>query len=116
MDNKVTKEIVKKFEVLGINPRFQGYDFLRDAIEMVICNKGSTRKITKRVYPNIAEKYTTTTAGVERSMRYAIEKAFDTSVNINNYFENYLKANKDKVSNVQFISIVSEHIKNEIAK
>ena len=116
MNNLVTKEINRKFKILGISPRFKGYEFLKDAIEMVINDKSTIRKITKIVYPIIAEKYTTTPAGVERSMRYAIEKAFDTSETINDYFGNYLKNTKDNVTNLQFISIISEHIKNNIEK
>jgi two-component system response regulator (stage 0 sporulation protein A) len=61
---------------LGIPARFSGYSYLLEAIKLFYKNP-NMKKITKEIYPEIAEMYNVSYAGVERSIRYAIDISFD---------------------------------------
>lgn len=61
---------------LGVPAHIKGYQYLREAIMMVINDIDIINQITKQLYPEIAEKYKTTPSRVERAIRHAIEVAW----------------------------------------
>lgn len=58
---------------IGIPPHIQGYQYIHEAIKMVITDKEIINSITKLLYPGIAERFGTTPSKVERSIRHAIK-------------------------------------------
>ena len=78
-----------------------------------IDDAANLEKITKMLYPNVANYYHTTTSRVERSMRHAIETAY-TRGNIDvldDYFGYTIDANKAKPTNSEFIAMVANRLK-----
>ncbi len=61
---------------VGVPAHIKGYQFLREAIIMVVNNINVINQITKELYPEIAQKYSTTPSRVERAIRHAIEVAW----------------------------------------
>jgi two-component system response regulator (stage 0 sporulation protein A) len=61
---------------LGIPARYSGYSYLREGIKLFV-QDNTMQKITKTLYPALAEMYNVSYAGVERSIRYAIETSWD---------------------------------------
>ncbi len=61
---------------VGVPAHIKGYQFLREAIIMVVNNINVINQITKELYPEIAEKFSTTPSRVERAIRHAIEVAW----------------------------------------
>lgn len=61
---------------LGIPPNLEGYHYLRYGILLTIERHGNVKLMTE-LYPAIAEKYSTTPARVERSIRNAVSIAFE---------------------------------------
>lgn len=61
---------------VGVPAHIKGYQYLREAIMMVIKDTEVINQITKQLYPNIADKYRTTPSRVERAIRHAIEVAW----------------------------------------
>ncbi len=61
---------------VGVPAHIKGYQYLREAIMMVIKDTEVINQITKQLYPNIAGKYSTTPSRVERAIRHAIEVAW----------------------------------------
>lgn len=61
--------LVQKMNGMGFRDNLKGSAMLRDAV--IMWEPGMM--LTKEVYPALAKKYSTTPAGVERSMRFAIE-------------------------------------------
>ena len=53
----------------------KGYQFLREAVKMVIDSPDLMGRITKELYPGIAHRFGTTSSKVERAIRHAIEVA-----------------------------------------
>lgn len=56
----------------GFRPNIKGFDFLVESIELVKYNKQYLRKITKDLYPKIAEMFEETPNKVERAIRHSI--------------------------------------------
>ena len=60
---------------LGINTKLRGYNYLREAILLMLANP--MQSITKELYPGIARQFVCTPSQVERSIRNAIQQAWD---------------------------------------
>lgn len=73
---------------VGVPAHIKGYQYLREAIMMVVNDIDIINQITKQLYPEIAEKYKTTPSRVERAIRHAIEVAWRTWSN--RYSRKYL--------------------------
>ncbi len=63
---------------VGVPAHIKGYQYLREAIMMVVNDIDVINQITKSLYPKIAFKYGTTPSRVERAIRHAIEVAWRT--------------------------------------
>ena len=61
---------------IGVPAHIKGYQYLREAIMMVVQDIDVINQITKQLYPEIAERYRTTPSRVERAIRHAIEVAW----------------------------------------
>ena len=59
---------------LGISPRISGYEYLREAILLMMKTPGMS--LTKELYPSIAEQCKVDAEQVERSIRTAIQTAW----------------------------------------
>ena len=55
---------------VGVPAHIKGYQYLREAIMLVVNDIDVINQITKQLYPEIAEKYSTTPSRVERAIRY----------------------------------------------
>lgn len=105
--------ILKSF---GISANVNGYRFLRDGIIYSVEHNEAVTCITKRIYPVIAEKYGTTAACVERSIRSALESAWrkaDSGI-IFDIFGNSLGG--DKPTNSEFIAVVADKVRLDMKK
>ena len=78
------KEIVNYLLVCGIRPHIKGFNYLHKAIEMTIENGGIMPKITKVLYPEIAEEFNDTYSKVERAIRHSISTAKKEYRNMSN--------------------------------
>ena len=61
---------------VGVPAHIKGYQYLREAIMMVVNDIEVINQITKQLYPDIAKKFHTTPSRVERAIRHAIEVAW----------------------------------------
>lgn len=61
----------------GILPNLRGHKYLKDAITMGYYNRNFLEAVTKFLYPEIARNNNTTADRVERSIRHAIESAWN---------------------------------------
>ena len=110
----VDEQITNLFLTIGIPAHIKGYQYLREAVRMVLDNHEIINRITKELYPGIARKFDTSASKVERAMRHAIEVAWtrgrlDT---VNQMYGYKVFTKDDKPTNGECISCVSELIKN----
>ena len=86
---------------VGVPAHIKGYQYLREAIMMVINDIETINQITKQLYPDIASKFKTTPSRVERAIRHAIEVAWGRGEQqtVESIFGYTVSANKGKPTN-----------------
>jgi len=109
----VDERITNLFLTLGIPAHIKGYQYLREAVLMVIENHDVINRITKELYPGIARRFDTSASKVERAMRHAIEVAWSRGRldTVNRMYGCRVFDAMDKPTNGEFISCVSEKIR-----
>ena len=114
---KLDEKISNIFITVGIPAHIKGYQFLREAIKMTINSPDIINSITKRLYPNIAKRFSTSPSKVERAIRHAIEVAWNRGKieNINTVFGLPVYDSNDKPTNGEFIALVADKMLVESA-
>lgn len=94
----------------------KGYQYIRDAITMVIEDMDAINSITKILYPTVAKHYNTTPSRVERAIRHAIEVAWDRGNPdvLNDLFGYTILSSKGKPTNSEFIAMIADKIRLEM--
>ena len=101
---------------VGVPAHIKGYQYLREAIIMVINDIDVINQITKCLYPQIANKFHTTPSRVERAIRHAIEVAWGRGEQktVENIFGYTISAAKGKPTNSEFIAMISDKLRLEL--
>ena len=101
---------------VGVPAHIKGYQYLREAIMMVVNNIDIINQITKQLYPDIAKKFNTTPSRVERAIRHAIEVAWTRgqAETVENIFGYTISAAKGKPTNSEFIAMISDKLRLEL--
>ncbi len=108
-------QITDMINQIGVPPHIKGFQYLREAISMVYHDVNCLSKVTKQIYPGIAEKFSTTPSRVERAIRNAIEISIargNESV-IQQLFGLTLANKNGKITNSEFIAIVADRLRME---
>ena len=101
---------------VGVPAHIKGYQYLREAIIMVVNDIDVINQITKSLYPKIASKFNTTPSRVERAIRHAIEVAWGRGQQevVENIFGYTISAAKGKPTNSEFIAMISDKLRLEL--
>ena len=101
---------------VGVPAHIKGYQYLREAIIMVVNDIDVINQITKSLYPKIAGKFSTTPSRVERAIRHAIEVAWGRGQQdvVENIFGYTISAAKGKPTNSEFIAMISDKLRLEL--
>lgn len=109
---KREQEIAMLLKKVGVPAHLIGYKYLLSAIMKVCEDLGAIDEITNNIYPSVAAIYDTTAVRVERSIRYAIEAAFDKGYGeeVEKIFGYTVDSLKGKPTNSEFIAMVADNI------
>ena len=109
LETNVTTIIQK----VGIPAHIKGYQYIREAIMMVIKDMDTINSVTKILYPTIARRYNTTSSRVERAIRHAIEVAWDRGDPdvLDSMFGYTILSSKGKPTNSEFIAMISDKLR-----
>ena len=101
------------FLTLGIPAHIKGYQFLREAIRLVLDKPDMIGGITKELYPTIARRFGTTSSKVERAIRHAIEVAWGRGRvdALNQAFGCRVVYQDVKPTNGEFIALIADKLK-----
>ncbi len=101
---------------IGVPAHIKGYQYLREAIMMVVEDIDMINQITKQLYPEIAHRYKTTSSRVERAIRHAIEVAWGRGKPevMERIFGYTVNANKGKPTNSEFIAMIADKLRLEM--
>lgn len=113
-DTVVTRALIE----CGVMPHLDGFNYLRAGIVRALEDRGMLRGVTKSLYRDIAKRFGTTPVCVERSIRSAIERAWqrksaeDRRHSFGHLFDTFQQA----PSNVPFLTAVTEYIESQFEK
>ena len=112
MDHPLESVVTDIIHEIGVPAHIKGYQYLREGILFTIRDAGSVTGITKVLYPEIAKKFSTTSACVERAMRHAIEVAWDRGDEEvqQKIFHGTVSGNRGKPTNGEFIAMIADYI------
>jgi len=108
----IDERISRIFIGMGIPPHIKGYVYLREGVKLAVQNPELINSVTKKLYPMIGEKFSTSASKVERAIRHAIEvawnkgriEAFNALFGVKAYGEN------EKPTNSEFIALIADRI------
>lgn len=96
---------------LGVKPNVKGYYYLKFLMEKCETIPGyNLLSITKEIYPECANEFHTTPQGVEKAIRQAIYKSFESAPEMYStiFGGSFTKA----PANSEFIGMISEYFAN----
>ncbi len=101
---------------VGVPAHIKGYQYLREAIMMVVNDIDVINQITKQLYPDIAKTFGTTPSRVERAIRHAIEVAWSRGQidSVDGIFGYTVSAAKGKPTNSEFIAMIADKLRLEL--
>lgn len=114
-DKDLKQAITSLLHSLGIPSHIKGYMYIRDSIDLMYNNPSMVGAITKELYPEIADRYDTTSSRVERAIRHAIEVSwsrgdYDLMESIFGHSVDYDRA---KPTNSEFIATLADKLRLE---
>lgn len=109
------KRIVDIFLSIGISAHLQGYQYLKESVKLIIKEPEYINSITKKMYPKIAEVFSTTACRVERGIRHAIDVAFSKGkiIQLNKIFGVEIFSQNDKPTNAEFVALIADKLSLE---
>ncbi|MDR3589979.1 MAG: sporulation transcription factor Spo0A [Negativicutes bacterium] len=109
----VDAEVTDVIREIGVPAHIKGYQYLREAITMLVENSSFLGAVTKELYPTVAKKYATTPSRVERAIRHSIEVAWNRgNIDlINQLFGCNVNMDKGKPTNSEFMAMIADKLR-----
>lgn len=110
--------ITKMLHELGIPSHIKGYQYIREAVNIIFENPSIIGGITKELYPELAKKYNTTVSRVERAIRHAIEVSWNRG-NLDfmeEIFGYSVDIDKAKPTNSEFMVTIADKLRLDFHK
>ena len=108
---KLEREVKLALIRVGLRCDFVGFNFLCEAVNLVISNAELSHKLCRGVYSQIAQKFAVKTACVERSIRHAIDYTFlnKNFTELNKMFNMQLYTIHDKPTAGELINLLAQY-------
>lgn len=115
-NSKIEAKITKMLHALGIPSHIKGYQYIRESILLIYRNPYIIGGITKELYPNVADKFHTTSSRVERAIRHAIEVSWNRGdyEYMEELFGHSVDYDRAKPTNSEFIATVADKLKLDV--
>ncbi|MBR3199402.1 MAG: sporulation transcription factor Spo0A [Bacilli bacterium] len=116
--NNLQISITKTLHELGVPSHIKGYQYIREGITLVYQRPEMVGGITKELYPEIAQKFDSTTSRVERAIRHAIEVSWNRGNwdLMEEIFGHSVDIDKAKPTNSEFIVTIADKLRLEFNK
>ena len=112
IDERMVKKLLKE---LGVPVNIKGYRYICNAV--VCLSKEKEMKISLGLYPKVAKEFGTTGSRVERAIRHAVERTFETGSYevLDEIFGETVRNNKGKVTNSEFLYTCVEYLEDKMS-
>ena len=113
LSNDVTLAVSNLLHSLGMPSHIKGYQYIRESIKLMYDNPGMIGGITKEIYPEIADRFDTTSSRVERAIRHAIEVSWNRGDYdlMEEIFGNSVDYDRAKPTNSEFIATIADKLR-----
>lgn len=103
---------------LAVPPRLKGRRYMGAAAAALACSPALGASYRERLYPYVAGQCGTTPQAVERAIRTAVESAWlqGSLEGISALFGLTVDADKGKPTNAEFLAMLAQHIREELAR
>ena len=103
-------EVTNVMHKIGIPAHVKGYQYIREAVLMVVADVSLLGAVTKELYPDVAKKYDTASSRVERGIRHAIELAWERghTETLKQIFGYSMNIERQKPTNSEFIAVLAD--------
>ena len=98
----------------GVMPHLDGFNYLRCGLICILADRSLLHGVTKSLYRDIAKRYSTTPVCVERSIRSAIERAWQhvSPAERRKCFGTFFDPWEKAPSNVPFLTAMTEYLES----
>ena len=112
-ERNLVSEVTTIMHQIGIPAHVKGYQYIRDAILMVVEDVSLLGAVTKELYPGIAKKHNTASSRVERGIRHAIELAWERGQTdmLKRIFGYSMNIERQKPTNSEFIALLADNLR-----
>lgn len=109
MENYVSGLLLR----IGVPPHINGYKYIRQAVMMAVEQPDVLDRITKGLYPAVAESFNTTSSRVERCIRHAVCLTWERggAAAFEQLMERGTGFDRVRPTNCEFIALLSERIR-----
>ncbi len=116
VNGNLETKISKMLHSLGIPSHIKGYQYIRESILLIYNNPYIIGGITKELYPEVAERYKTTSSRVERAIRHAIEVSWNRGdyEYMEELFGHSVDYDRAKPTNSEFIATVADKLRLDL--
>ena len=110
VENLTIKRIQREMELIGINPKNKGYNYLVDSIHNYM--KDPSINLSR----SLVGKYNKSEKSIERAMQNAIKRAWDTNDidDLLKYYTAYIRPDKGFPTLMEFICYYANKIKSDV--
>ena len=97
---------------IGVPSHIKGFQYLREAIILAVKDNDVINAMTKELYPQVASTFCTTPTRVERSIRHAIEVAWERGDldTLQRFFGYSVSNTRGKPTNSEFIALIADRL------
>ena len=112
------KDVTDMIHEIGVPAHIKGYQYLREAILIAVQDIDVINAVTKVLYPEVANRFSTTPSRVERAIRHAIEVAWDRGdlETLQKYFGYTVNSAKGKPTNSEFIAMIADRLQLKLRR
>ena len=113
--NNLKISITKTLHDLGIPSHIKGYQYIREGVEILFDRPDVIGGITKELYPELADRFSTTVSRVERAIRHAIEVSWNRGDwdLMEELFGHSVDIDKAKPTNSEFMVTIADKLRLE---
>jgi two-component system, response regulator, stage 0 sporulation protein A len=106
-------EITSVMHQIGIPAHVKGYQYIREAVLMVVEDVSLLGAVTKELYPLVAKRFNSAPSRVERGIRHAIELAWDRgqTETLKRIFGYSMNIRLQKPTNSEFIALLADNFR-----
>lgn len=114
---ELERYVTKIMLVLGVPVHLNGYRYIREAILISVTDMEAVNRVTKYLYPEIAEMYKTTPSKIERAIRTAIEASWLRGNHevMNEIFGYSSSSGRKRPTNSEYIAGIADKVRLDYA-